>query len=567
MDRVLLLNGSPRGRDSASVKLAEAFAEGYLGSREAELERIDLAEKDIGPCTGCYGCWKGGKGVCVRNDDMVDLLPAYARADLVLVSTPVYHFGMTALLKTFFERSLPLLYPYMVKAGPRYEHPERVALNPRQAVGLFSTCGFPDADNFRAMKAHFEKLLGERLRFEFLCPEGELLKVTQMREAAAPRLAALKAAGADFARTGAVPSSTEAAVASPMVAEAAFARLANSSWSVPGELPPSEAAFAGLEPYDPAPAAASAAIGGGTASVGPSPALALLAQMRAVFDPEVASGLEAIIEFSFTDLREFYFFRIAGGECALETGTAPKATTKIIVPFSIWKRISEGELKGEEALLKGAYRVEGDFGLMMKLGSLFGQSGRSGEEKEGQKKKRPNLMALAFLPWYFGWFLGGTSLWLGQVLPLVLSFAFLAFRESRREATWFERGTPVAFAFLSALALASPGFFATRWSALCNAGIAVVWISSLVYRKPLTSDYSKGDYSKSIAAGPLFRRVNTVLTALWGGLFALEALVGFAPTGLRQGTMAIGSAILLLPAGIFTAWFPRWYPGHLARRH
>ena len=224
-------------------------------------------------------------------------------------------------------------------------------------------------------------------------------------------------------------------------------------------------------------------------------------------------------------------------------------------------------MSGEDALLKGAYRVEGDFGLMMRLGSLFGQASRSGEEEEGRKKKRPNLMALAFLPWYFGWFLGGISLWLGQVLPLALSLAFLAYRESRREATWFERGTPIAFAFLSALALVSPEFFATRWSALCNAGIALIWISSLVYRVPLTSDYSKGDYSRSIAAGPMFRRVNTVLTALWGCLFALEALVGFAPTGLGQGTLAIGSAILLLPAGIFTAWFPRWYPGHLARRH
>ena len=310
MGKVLLLNGSPRGRASRP-EVRRGFRRRLSGLRGSRARENRPRRERHRPLHGLLWLLKGGKGACVRNDDMAELLPAYARADLVLVSTPVYHFGMTAMLKTFFERSLPLLYPYMVKAGPRYEHPERVALNPKQAVGLFSTCGFPDADNFRVLKAHFEKLLGGRLRFEFLCPEGELLMVPQMREAAAPRLAALKEAGATFARTGAVPSSTEAAVASPMVAEATFARLANSSWSVPGELPPSEAAFAGLEPYDPAPAAAAI---GGAAPKGPSPALALLAQMKAVFDPKVASGLEAIIEFDFTDLREIYCFKIAGGE-------------------------------------------------------------------------------------------------------------------------------------------------------------------------------------------------------------------------------------------------------------
>ena len=170
MKKLLLLNGSPRGRGSTSLKLAEAFIEGYRASSRAEVRRDRPRGSDIRPCTGCYGCWKSG-GACVQKDDMAELLPAYAEADLVLVSTPVYHFGMTAILKAFFERSLPLVYPYMVKKGELYTHPGGRAVT-GQALGLFATCGFPDADNFRAMRAHFEKLLGARLALRVLLPRG-----------------------------------------------------------------------------------------------------------------------------------------------------------------------------------------------------------------------------------------------------------------------------------------------------------------------------------------------------------------------------------------------------------
>ena len=251
MNQVLLLNGSPRGEGSSSLKLAEAFIEGYQGAIPAEVRRVDLATSGIKPCTGCYACWRSGSGTCVQKDAMTELLPAYAAADLVLFSTPVYHFGMTAILKAFFERTLPLIYPYMVKKGELYAHPWRIEPKESRRFGLFATCGFPDADNFRPMRAHFEKLLGSRLAFEFLCPEGELLKVPQLREASAPRLAAINQAGAEFARTGTVPARTIAATAAPIVDVATFARMANASWSVPGELPPNEAALAGLESYAP----------------------------------------------------------------------------------------------------------------------------------------------------------------------------------------------------------------------------------------------------------------------------------------------------------------------------
>ena len=56
-----------------------------------------------------------------------------------------------------------------------------------------------------------------------------------------------------------------------------------------------------------------------------------------------------------------------------------------------------------------------------------------------------------------------------------------------------------------------------------------------------------------------------MLTALWTALFTLSAGAGLALSGLGQGRVSALTGLALIPAGVFTAWFPRWYPGHLAR--
>jgi len=535
--RILVLNGSPRGKEAGSLKLAEAFLEGYLENTKADVERVHLANHRILHCTGCYSCWKSDTGVCVHHDDMTKLLELYEVADLILVSTPVYHYGMTAILKGFFERTLPLSLPEMVKTEALYTHPPRRPVNPERAFGVFATCGFPDMDNFRPMSVHFDKLLGERLKFAFFSTEGELLKVPQLHQATTKRFTTLKKAGAIFAKTNAVPEHAEAAIAVPMVDVPTFVSLANASWGQSS-----------------------------SNSKQASPAETLLTQMAALYNPRVLQGLEACIQFDFTDSGESYQLHLAKNACNLVKTPVKKATTTIIVPFAVWQHITDGSLGGEEALMKGAYRVEGDFTLMMRMNELFRPQSQTANNDNPVPHKRRNLMALAFVPWYFGWFLGGSSVWLGQVVPLVVAIAFLVYREKRHEATWFERGTPMVFSCLTVLSLIAPAFFRSYWSALCNLGIATIWSLSLMYNRPLSAEYSKTAYTETVASGPIFLKINLWLTTLWSALFTLEAAVGFIPTGIRQGTIALVSSLLLIPAGLFTAWFPTWYPEHLAKR-
>ena len=143
--KLLAIQGSPRPKNSNTEILLQEFLKGAR-SQGAETETIYLKEKEIHSCVGCYTCWAKTPGVCVFKDDMPDLLEKVKACDILVYATPLYNYNMTALLKAFQERLLPLLDPHLTKAGETYRHPQRYAAN-RKMV-LLSTCGFPEVSHF-----------------------------------------------------------------------------------------------------------------------------------------------------------------------------------------------------------------------------------------------------------------------------------------------------------------------------------------------------------------------------------------------------------------------------------
>lgn len=108
---LLLLNASPRRERSLSRKLASTFIAQWLALRpdDAILERdvgIDhpplLTEAWIAACfTPEDQRTPGQRGVLAYSDAAIDEL---ARADVVVVSTPRYNYGMPAALKAWFDQ-------------------------------------------------------------------------------------------------------------------------------------------------------------------------------------------------------------------------------------------------------------------------------------------------------------------------------------------------------------------------------------------------------------------------------------------------------------------------------
>lgn len=101
--KVLILSGSPRKNGNTEI-LCERFA---AGARDAgnEVEVLRVCGLDIHYCTGCDSCVKTGR--CVHRDDMEAVRDKMTAADVIVFSSPVYFYTISAQMKTLIDRMVP----------------------------------------------------------------------------------------------------------------------------------------------------------------------------------------------------------------------------------------------------------------------------------------------------------------------------------------------------------------------------------------------------------------------------------------------------------------------------
>jgi multimeric flavodoxin WrbA len=98
---VLGINGSPRHQGNSSF-LTSLFME-EMQKKGHETEVLSAVRLKINPCIGCGHCEK--EGICVFDDDFTRIfLPAVIRADIVVLSSPVYFYAFPAALKALIDR-------------------------------------------------------------------------------------------------------------------------------------------------------------------------------------------------------------------------------------------------------------------------------------------------------------------------------------------------------------------------------------------------------------------------------------------------------------------------------
>lgn len=100
--KVLILSGSPRKGGNSDL-LCDEFAKG-AESAGHKVEKIWVAEKNIGYCRACYACKNTGK--CVIQDDMAEILQKIIDADVLVLASPVYFYSIDAQLKTVIDRTV-----------------------------------------------------------------------------------------------------------------------------------------------------------------------------------------------------------------------------------------------------------------------------------------------------------------------------------------------------------------------------------------------------------------------------------------------------------------------------
>ncbi|MCR5611320.1 MAG: flavodoxin family protein [Clostridiales bacterium] len=224
--RILVLNGSPKRDKSDVMHVTSAFLEGMKEAGTQEIEIINVIDRHIEYCTGCFSCMHNG-GTCFIEDDMKEVLEKILESDLLLLSFPLYCYGMPAPLKAVIDRVLPLSSMAMTKVGDRYDHVAQADFS-RLSYLMISGCGFPNSrHNFEPAVEQFKLMFP----VEHTCitvPESPMFSAPEAAPVTEPRLQLVKEAGRQYAAARTIDEALMEAICSPMIPEEVYASIVNS---------------------------------------------------------------------------------------------------------------------------------------------------------------------------------------------------------------------------------------------------------------------------------------------------------------------------------------------------
>jgi len=552
---VIVVNGSPKGENSNSMKLTRAFLE---GAGWADVKVIDVSKADVHPCSGCYVCWKQTPGKCAIRDDMDNFLPMIVAADLIIWSFPLYCYSVPGKLKNLIDRCLPMAMPFMKKDSESGGHPGRFDLS-RQRHVIVSTCGFwTTKGNYDGVTFMFDRL---NKKYETIfCAQGELFRIPQLETLTDGYIETVRRAGSEYAGAG-ISRETRDGLSQQLLPRDVFEKGADASWGIArdeGSWPTDTAPPNDAPMYDAL--AAAAPLDGG---------LDFVTQMAALYKPD---GKNRVLEFFYTDINKRYQILLTpNGSQVIDEGSPEDFrpyTTRIETPFSVWRSIALGEISGQDALMQGKYKVLGDFGLMIKWNDLFGDSASvkpAAENGSASGRERKTNMAVLLAPWIAVWVaLAINPLW-GGIAGVALA-TFVPLLWFYFKPVPFEQiGIPIVAGFsLATLLGADPRIVVS----ISYAAFGLMWLVGAFTKTPLTAYYSANNYGGDKAFEiPLFTRTNRILTAAWGVLYLVMLVLAYIIMGTSLSQfVGLVSSIPPVFMGLFTVWFQRWYPARWAKR-
>ncbi|MCD8215679.1 MAG: flavodoxin family protein [Clostridiales bacterium] len=101
--KVIGINGSPQ-KDGNTSAVLKAMGE-ELKAAGVDFEILHIGASVKHGCTGCGGCSKTEKGLCIFNDDIVNEAALKMReADGIIIGSPVYYSGIAGGMKAFLDR-------------------------------------------------------------------------------------------------------------------------------------------------------------------------------------------------------------------------------------------------------------------------------------------------------------------------------------------------------------------------------------------------------------------------------------------------------------------------------
>ncbi|MBW2173363.1 MAG: flavodoxin family protein [Deltaproteobacteria bacterium] len=139
--KILAIIGSYRKGKTIDTLVSKAIEGAVSKMADAKVDKIYLIDKHMEYCRNCMACRKDDKSKeiadCVITDDLTELLPVIQEADFFVFGTPINCGTVTAVMKTFLERTTWTL----AKPGknPIEGCPEPRTAKKKKAVILLST--------------------------------------------------------------------------------------------------------------------------------------------------------------------------------------------------------------------------------------------------------------------------------------------------------------------------------------------------------------------------------------------------------------------------------------------
>jgi hypothetical protein len=183
---------------------------------------------------------------------------------------------------------------------------------------------------------------------------------------------------------------------------------------------------------------------------------------------------------------------------------------------------------------------------------------------------------LGFVPWIVFSIVAGPSTWVWAAFAALACSLVLAVPDWRRSRSIsiLDAAALVFFAVLLVLGAvldrAALQPIEDRAQLLSSVVIAVVALGSLAVGRPFTEFYAKQQSPPEVWNTPTFKKINRVLTGLWGGVFVVNALcdvaVGYWGASPDLFTWVIPIVIIVVAVRI-TGWYPDHVTGRLEQRH
>jgi multimeric flavodoxin WrbA len=315
----------------------------------AEVEVVNLREKKIKKCIGCFTCWTKTPGKCIHKDDMTkELFPKWLKSDLVVYATPLYHYTVNAEMKAFIERTLPVLEPFFEQHDNRTMHPLRQT--PPDAVVL-SVAGFLEMSVFDQLSNYVKFLFGRhnRLLAEIYRSAAETLSIIQDKKKEV--LEATIQAGRELVDSRRVSTETLNRIQQPIIDFQTFAQIGNLYWKtcISEGVTPKEFKEKNMVPR-------------------PDSIESFMLIFPLGINSEAVGERKVLLQFNFSDeVTGSCCFIIEKGNVSAEEGSKENPDITIETPFEVWMDIMTGKADGQQMFMDQKYKVDGDLSLMIQL--------------------------------------------------------------------------------------------------------------------------------------------------------------------------------------------------------